>query len=302
MKRAQIARKLWDSLWEDYSRRVKYAGLYQQIIQQAGGSVANDRIAFRSLRLTVDSPYGKVMLGIPYLANIAEALGYEMVGEYEFPQKCVYARHYIHPKQDILDLPKLFISELVVDALPSFIAQQIEQSVACGNFYNLQAILITATEKEIVSQLKAVFTRPWEPPKRSIVQQVNAVSEYGAWVLLHGYAVNHFTGYVNRQNTPIYPDIESTARALSERGIPMKKAIEGSRESGLRQTSTVAVTEMVPVQDDNTGKSIEIPWSYAYYEIAERNLVEVSPGKTELFQGFLSSPARNLYEMTHTHV
>ena len=134
--------------------------------------------------------------------------------------------------------------------------------------------------------------------KQSAIAAVNEVSQYGAWVLLHGYAPNHFTGYINRQNTPRYPDIESTASALAEKGLPMKAAIEGSRDSGLRQTATVAVTEMVSVRDDTSGKLIQIPWTYAYYEIAERNLVEIVPGKTELFEGFLSSQARNLFEMT----
>ena len=35
MKRAQIARQLWARLWEDYSRRVEYARIYQQMIREA---------------------------------------------------------------------------------------------------------------------------------------------------------------------------------------------------------------------------------------------------------------------------
>ncbi|NER47694.1 MAG: DUF1338 domain-containing protein [Symploca sp. SIO1A3] len=244
-------------------------------------------------------------LGIPYIANIAEALGYEVAGEYHFAEQHLYARHYRHPEQDCFDLPKLFISELLVDTLPAAIAQLIRQTVSEGSFYNLdnlnQAIATASTAKEleaIVTQLQGVFTRPWQPPRRSVVEAVNAVSQYGAWVLLHGYAVNHFTAYVNRQNTPFYPDIESTAYGLAELGIPMKARIEGNRSTGLRQTATHAVTEMVLVRDDTSGKLVRIPWTYAYYEIAERNLIEISPGKQELFEGFLRSQAQNLFEMT----
>ncbi len=305
MKRAQIARQLWHTLWQDYSRRVKYARIYQQMIEEAGGSIANDHIAFRSLRLSADTANSQINLGIPYVAGIAEALGYEVAGEYEFPDKYLYARHYRHPEQEGFDLPKLFISELLVDVLPTNIAQQIEQGVINGNFYNLptltREIEAASTPDEIeklINQLQAVFIRPWQPPQQSAIAAVNEVSQYGAWVLPHGYAPNHFTGYINRQNTPRFPDIESTANALAEKGIPMKAAIEGSRDSGLRQTATVAVTEMVSVRDDTSGKLIQIPWTYAYYEIAERNLVEIVPGKTELFEGFLSSQARNLFEMT----
>jgi hypothetical protein len=43
---------------------------------------------------------------------------------------------------------------------------------------------------------------------------------------------------------------------------------------------------------------MQIPWTYAYYEIAQRYLVEVAPGKQELFQAFLGKNAQQLFEMT----
>ena len=299
----QIACCLWHQLWEDYSRRVEYARTYERMITEAGGAIANDHIAFRSLRLIIKRPEGSINLGIPYLADIAETLGYQVAREYEFPERNLYARHYRHPEQDHFDLPKLFISELVVDALPVPVARQIEQTVSSGHFQrptlnNAIEAASKADVKAIVAQLQAVFTRPWQPPNRSVVEAANAVSQYAAWVLLHGYAVNHFTGYVNRQQTPRYPDIESTASGLAQQGVPMKAQIEGSWSSGLRQTASKAVPEMVLVRDDASGKLIEIPWTYAYYEIAERHCIEVSPGHRELFEGFLSSQAQNLFEMT----
>jgi hypothetical protein len=292
MKTAQIARNLWKCLWKDYRRRVPYARIYQQMIEEAGGAIANDHIAFRSLRLTKEG----INLGIPYLEKLVKILGYEIAGEYHFRDRFLYARHYRHPEQDAFDLPKLFISELIVEALPDEAIEQIQATVASGNFFNFDRLDLTSSDA--FANLQSVFTRPWQPPKRSIVESVNQVSQYGAWVLLHGYSVNHFTGYVNRQNTPQYADIESTAIALAERGIPMKKAIEGSKGSGLRQTATQAVTEMVTVWDDTTNKLVEIPWTYAYYEIAERNFVEVSSGQKVWFEGFLDAQAQNLFEMT----
>jgi hypothetical protein len=305
MKNIQIARLTWAKLWEDYSRRVPYARTYQQTIEAAGGKPSNDHIAFRSLRLTVDTPNGKIELGIPYIGRIVEALGYKVAGEYEFPEQQLYALHYQHPKQDEFDLPKLFVSELLVDALPEKIANAIAQTVASGHFFNSptfnQEIESASTETEldrIATQLQGVFTRPWEPPLLSVVEAVNQVTQYGAWVLLHGYAVNHFTGYVNRQQTPRYPDIASTAKALAELGIPMKAEIEGSVSTGLQQTATQAAIENVLVRDDNSGELVEIPWTYAYYEIAQRHQIEVAPGAIALFEGFLSSQAKNLFEMT----
>lgn len=299
--KTEIALHLWKLLWQEYSTRVNHARTYQQMITAAGGTVANDHIAFRSLRLLVDSPQGEVNLGIDYLAQLAEALGYVATGEYNFAKTHLYARHYRHPQQEEFNLPKLFISELIVDELPANITQLISKTVSSIQ-YELASPL-TLLQKDgnietIAKQLQQVFTRPWLPPQRSVVEEVNQVTQYGAWVLLHGYGVNHFTGYVNGQNTPEYPDIDTTASSLANLGVPMKAEIEGSVACGLRQTATQAVTEMVTVLDDNSGAEIQIPWTYAYYEIAQRYLVEVESGKQVLFDAFLGSNAQQLFEMT----
>ncbi|MDZ8261053.1 DUF1338 domain-containing protein [Nostoc sp. ChiQUE01b] len=297
----KIALNLWKLLWQEYSARVNYARTYQQMITAAGGTVANDHIAFRSLRLLVDTPQGQVNLGIDYLGQLAEALGYVAAGEYTFAQTYLYARHYRHPQQEEFNLPKLFISELIVDELPSNIAQLISTTVS--SIPKELTSPLTLLQKDgnietIAKQLQQVFTRPWLPPQRSVVEEVNQITQYGAWVLLHGYAVNHFTGYVNGQNTPEYPDIDTTANALANLCVPMKAEIEGNIACGLRQTATQAVTEMVTVLDDNSGAEILIPWTYAYYEIAQRYLVEVESGKQVLFDAFLGSNAQQLFEMT----
>lgn len=300
MKSIQVAQQLWQQLWQNYSSRVSYAQTYQQMITEAGGTVANDHIAFRSFRLNVNG----INLGIPYLESIVQALGYSAAGEYIFADKYLYARHYRHPQQAEFDLPKLFISELIVDELPNDISQLIYQTVSSINIPTSPNLsnLETADITEIITQLQHIFTRPWQPPRRSVVEKVNKVTQYGAWVLLHGYGVNHFTGYVNRQNTPQYPDIESTVRGLSQRGVPMKAEIEGTTEVGLRQTATQAVTEMVTVQDDTNNDLINIPWTYAYYEIAERFLVEVASGEKVLFDAFQGNNATHLFEMTRNIV
>jgi hypothetical protein len=58
------------------------------------------------------------------------------------------------------------------------------------------------------------------------------------------------------------------------------------------------VKEMVTVLDDTSDELINIPWTYAYYEIAERNLIEIDGGEKVLFEGFLDAQAKNLFEMT----
>lgn len=302
LMKPEIALHLYSLLWQEYSARVSYARTYQQMITNTGGTVANDHIAFRSLRLLVDSPQGQINLGIDYLGQLAEALGYEVSGEYTFPETHLYARHYRHPQQAEFDLPKLFISELIVDELPDKIAQLIQQTVVSNHYKFISPVTSLFSQEEnyknIAQQLQKIFTRPWQPPQHSVVEQVNQVTQYGAWVLLHGYAVNHFTGYVNRHNTLEYPDIETTVRGLLNLGVPMKAEIEGNIACGMRQTATQAVTEMVTVIDDINHVEIQIPWTYAYYEIAQRYPVEIEPGKHILFDAFLGKNAQQLFEMT----
>jgi hypothetical protein len=126
----EIAVQLFSLLWQEYSARVSYARTYEQMITSAGGTVANDNIALRSLRLSLDSPNAQVNLGINYLEQVANALGYVASGEYVFPETHLYARHYSHPQQTEFDLPKLFISELIIDELPEEIAQLIDKTVS----------------------------------------------------------------------------------------------------------------------------------------------------------------------------
>ncbi|WP_199331222.1 MULTISPECIES: DUF1338 domain-containing protein [unclassified Calothrix] len=298
----KLAIHLYSLLWQEYSARVNYARTYQQMITAAGGTVANDHIALRSLRMSIDTPKGLVNLGINYLEQLATALGYVAAGEYTFPETHLYARHYTHPHEAEFDLPKLFISELIVEKLPERIIQLINKTVSSFQeeliFSLTDSLLENSNVETIAQQLHKIFTRPWLPPQRLVVEEVNEVTQYGAWVLLHGYAVNHFTGYVNRQNTPKYPDIDATVSGLVNLGVPMKAEIEGNIACGLRQTATQAVKEMVTVLDDNSGAEIQIPWTYAYYEIAQRYPVEIEPGKSRLFDAFLGKNAQQLFEMT----
>jgi hypothetical protein len=305
MNTAYLAQDLWNQLWNQYRQRVPYAQIYEAMIRSAGGIVANDHIAFRSLRLQVEGSEESVNLGIAYLAEIVEWLGYQVAGEYQFPDRHLYARHYCHPQQDALDLPKLFISELIVDELPPSISQMIRTTVQSGQFFSLSAWqqicpapgLSDQDRPDLARSLITAFQRPWPPPRRQIVEAVNGVSQYGAWVLLHGYAVNHFTAYINRQNTPAYPDITATAQALARGGVPMKDSIEGNKASGLQQTSTQAIVEPVEVLNEQ-GELEQMDWSYAYYELAERHQIADSTGHPTLFNGFIGAQAQQLFEMT----
>ena len=51
---------------------------------------------------------------------------------------------------------------------------------------------------------------PWELPDQGDVAALNEESQYAAWVLVHGYNVNHFTSLINSHQVPSLDDIEKT--------------------------------------------------------------------------------------------
>ena len=305
MNTTQIAAQLWQRLWLDYRCRVPYARLYQEMIEESQGIFANDHIAFRSLQFSVEGPHGTLNLGIPYLEEMVTRLGYKRAGDYEFPEQHLFARHYAPPTSSELELPKLFISELTVDSLPSQIASLIRDAVSWDSTLDqsLWGSLPPFNEMssdQVLSHLQSRFSRIWSPPFKSTVETVNQISQYGAWVLLHGYSVNHFTGFINRHHSGSFPTLEATAQALAQMGVPMKATIEGSQASGLRQTATQAIVESVMVKDSETEEISQMPWPYAYFELAERYPME--PNSPHLFEGFLTQQAKQLFEMTRREV
>jgi hypothetical protein len=50
------------------------------------------------------------------------------------------------------------------------------------------------------------------------LETVNRETQYGAWVLVHGYNVNHFTSLINSHKVQELDTIEKTAKALETKG------------------------------------------------------------------------------------
>lgn len=297
-----ITQRLLDRLWVGYTERVAYARRYAELVTEKGGRVVNDHCAFR----TFHCPTGEQPPGIEAIGSVLESLGYLRRDPYRFPSKHLNSFHYQHP--DNRDFPKFFVTQLEVEALSEGTAQLIREAVEetpdllAGPPRRWLAELKAngqiseADADELVERLVTLFGRPWGPPKRSTVLRVNEESQFAAWTLLHGNAVNHFTAYVNHQEVPEWPDIEATAAGLRAAGVPMKDSIEGEPGSKLRQTSTQAVDEACPVTEDD-GSEGTLSWSYAYYELAERGTIEQN-GERVWFEGFLGEQATNLFEMT----
>jgi hypothetical protein len=289
---------LFDTLWERYRGRMEYVRMYEKLIEQHHATFVNDHIAFRTLA------FQKPALGLFMISRLFEALGYSMANCYEFPDKHFSSIHFQHPNPQF---PKLFITQLKTWELSPKAQAVLQKSVAThrpGLSDQTLAALWTletaapALRAKLLKELVAYFAElPWELPQKKDVLELDKESQFAAWVLVNGYDVNHFTVSVNSHGVETLDDVEKVAAAMKTAKIPMKKDIEGERGSKFRQTSTEAA--VVPVKVKDGAKTVEIPWTYAYFEVADRPLMK-NPltGKVERFEGFLGAQATNLFDMT----
>ncbi len=297
-ERERFALDLFDILWDRYRERVTYAAAYEQVVADAGAKFVNDHIAFRTFACQ------QPLTGISSISRIFEALGYVAAGNYDFPNKHLSAIHFQHSNPQF---PKLFISELRTWELSPDARQRIQRSLtdhrtglSSATLARLNSIAKSAATEgvELLRKTVGQFQElPWPIPEKDDVVALNEESQYAAWVLVHGYYVNHFTSLINSHNVDALSDIEKTVAAMKNAGIPMKDAIEGQARSKLRQTATQAVVVDVPVRDKNAETTM--PWTYAYFELAERGDVpDPATGQQSRFEGFLGAQATHLFEMT----
>ena len=298
----EITALLLEQLWRDYIARVEYAKTYMELVLEKGGKVVNDHIAFR----TFNTHTGEQPEGIRAIKHILNYLDYKPVTSYEFKKKKLTAVHFEHPDETF---PKIFVSQLEVAQLPHW-AQQIIGDTVVDTPYLISdrsLELLTLLKKEgqipkiaaesLIDDLARYFRRPWQAPRKEEVIKLNDVSQYAAWTLLHGNSVNHFTAFINYQEVPEWPDLETTCKGLENAGVPMKDSIEGVKGSKLQQSATQAVKEDVEVIGEDGLETL--CWTYAYYELAERGFIEEN-GTKRMFTGFLGEQATHLFDMTQT--
>ena len=230
--------QLLDELWDRYASHVPYARVFEQL---SGGRLRNDHVAFRSLKLEP-------------IARVFEDLGFQRAGAYDFPDARLDAIYLSKPGE-----PRIFVSQLRAHELSS----------------RAQEILAQLPPDPPYDGTAGWFRGPGLRPREDELLELERESQYGAWLLLFGREVNHFTASV--------PDVALWQTRMRDAGLPMKDEIEGAPGAGLRQTATRAAPRRVQLSDG------ERDWPYAYLEIAERN---------GGFDGFVAAQARQLFEMT----
>jgi hypothetical protein len=289
---------LFDRLWARYRERVSHVRAYERLIAAHGARFTNDHVAFRTLA-SDERPSG-----IFTLARLFEALGYRAAGCYGFPDKHLGSLSFEHARPE---LPKLFISELKTWELsppsrkivarharvqrPALAQKLLDQLHDLARLSAAQRVKLLATVDQYIARL------PWPRPTRKDVLALDEESQFGAWVLVNGHEVNHFTASVDSHGVATLDDIDKVQAAMLAAGIPMKPHIEGAKGSKLRQTSTEAV--VLPTAVRVGSRTVEMPWTYAYFEIAERPLlVDPVSGRPERYHGFVDAQATHLFDMT----
>lgn len=256
---------LLDKMWLDYIAINPLAKRIHDLFLAQGESIQNDHIALRT--------FNHPRVGVDVLAKPFLASGYVYKGDYQFPEKKLYAKHYEHsdPTQ-----PKIFISELKMQEFSISLQSKINRMVG-----------------EVPAGMENQFDfasigRPW---KVSIAdyQALLQESDYAAWVAAFGYRPNHFTVFINPLKK--FSDIHQLNDFLKSQGFKLNASggeVKGSKEVCLEQSSTLANNIEVKFDDG----SLTIP--ACYYEFAKR--YPLADGK--LYQGFVAASADKIFEST----
>jgi hypothetical protein len=263
---AQNLQALLDKMWMDYVEINPLAQKVYDLFTARGDSVLNDHIALRTFnhpRVSVD------VIAAPFITS-----GYVFGGDYQFPEKKLYAKHYEHPDKT---KPKIFISELKLELF----SQDLQDTVKS---------LIEQIPQNLESSFEfSSIGRPWNVSQVTYNKLLKE-SDYAAWVAAFGYRPNHFTVFINALKS--FKDIQSLNEFLKEQGVKLNSSggeIKGTPEVFLEQSSTLANNIEVKFSDG----VMQVP--ACYYEFAKRYPLQSG----ELYQGFVAASADKIFESTY---
>lgn len=313
-----------------YERTPSAAQVIQKVYKEGYGEdqVFHDHFAFRT--------FGVPGLGIEPLGAALEAFGYTLRDYYTFPRTHLLAAWYAPPKDLYEVLPRMFVSQLQVQKLSSA-AQAIihsytdeltttqssipqapqppsstaatetpgHSSSAGAASSSRSAAMGSSSMAAGLSAWTAAVTQtlPWRAPRREDYMTLLEETEYGAWVLVNGYALNH-TALSVHKIAGRQGDIYGFANELVMKGFKMNETggiMKVSPDSGLLQCSTVA--DLVDFRFDDGQVH---PVVGAYMEVAERKVLPqhqhlaASGGAREQHRrdGFEAQSATNIFAST----
>lgn len=250
-------RSVLGSMEKVYLNRNPTAKAILELVKSADGEqICYDHLAFRT--------FGINDHGIESLARFFLDYGYTQREELRFPAKKLKALWFSPPTVPHYDsgsgvngpLPRIFISELIVDQLSTEAQEIIKKYInisGCGNKH--------------ASLASALGLLTWKEPLYSEFQTLARESEYAAWTLVNGYALNHVTISTHRLKSQLR-NIKNLNQFLEENGFKLNSeggVLKVSPDGLLRQSSTVADSFSFTFSD---GVTESVPCSYI--EFAER--------------------------------
>lgn len=258
---------LFEQLWQQYCNDTPMVKDIYQLFLKHEGKVINDHIAFR----TFDDP----RVDIEVLAKPFIAMGYFANGDYEFPVKKLFAKHYEH--KDPL-MPKVFISQLLTEKFSPYLQAQVKECVD-----RIPTKLLKKPENLLLSGTS------WQPISHEVYLDLLCESEYAAWMYVFGFRANHFTVSVNHLHK--FPSIVAVNNLLKAEGIALNTAggeVKGTPSDLLEQSST----EAFPIDVQFSEGIFPVP--LAYYEFALR----YPKANGELYSGFVAASADKIFQST----
>lgn len=262
---SQQVEQFFENLWQDYIKLTPSAAKVHEVLGE-GREIINDHVAFRTFNIAP--------VRLATLAEHFEAMGYVANGDYNFEAKKLVAKHYEHENPD---LPKIFISELLVEEF----SQELQDIVHK---------MVDQVDPGAVKQPDFLYSGTHWQVTGDEYDRLLEESEYAAWMSAFGFRANHFTVSVNA--LPGYKSLEQVNQKLKDVGFRLNTSggeIKGSPEVYLEQSSTMADRAEVQFADGPK----EIP--SCFYEFAKR--YEIAPNK--LYTGFVAASADKIFESTN---
>jgi len=255
----------WNAAWRRFTAQCPEAQRIHSLLEAAGErTIRNDHVALRTFNLD--------NINRRRVGAIFERHGYLRVPEtLHFPDKHLTADYYIHSDEF---QPKVFISELSVEAMPSEAQQWIRSVTADARLEGLGSLLAPT----------------WQPVRYADYLRFAELSEYAAWTAAFGIQINHFAILCNQLHK--FPELRNLNRWLLANQCQLNRAggvVKGSEKELLLQSATMASQ----VKHLFAGGYETVPG--CFYEFAQRFNIECSGTP---YQGFRVDNAKNIFEST----
>jgi len=267
---------LFANLWQNYVAITPSAEKIHDLLNSFEAShkageveIINDHIALRTFNIA--------HINLHKLAQHFLALGYTEQGQYVFEQKKLVAKHFEHPDDT---LPKVFISELLVEEMPQAVQKIIYK-------------MVDSVARDAAQQTDFLYSGAhWQISADDYASLV-AESEYAAWMSIWGFRANHFTVSVNHLSH--FTELADLNVALSKAGFVLNQSggeIKGGPEVLLAQSSTMADKVSVTLSDT------ELSVPSCFYEFAQRYPMD----NGQLYRGFVAASADKIFESTNASI